>query len=198
LRRSKFLDRGARFVKFRDAFAEAIKYGKRLPPPDPALDLDAAHHDIDGLRLAPVGEGAASGWWLEAQLKLRDPADEWRSWQYEDEGRYIARVWVPVYHFPPDAPELTMWRRAFFAALDDFANAKSFPGGRTRTTRQKLRLTRVPAFDANADLEPLIDLSAELAAIKARIAETDALIDQIVYRLYGLTAEEIAVVEGAS
>jgi hypothetical protein len=29
-----------------------------------------------------------------------------------------------------------------------------------------------------------------------RIAETDALIDQMVYRLYGLTAEEIQVVEG--
>ena len=28
-----------------------------------------------------------------------------------------------------------------------------------------------------------------------RIASTDALIDQIVYRLYGLTEEEIAVVE---
>lgn len=29
-----------------------------------------------------------------------------------------------------------------------------------------------------------------------RIASTGALIDQIVYRLYGLTEEEIAVVEG--
>ena len=29
-----------------------------------------------------------------------------------------------------------------------------------------------------------------------RIAPTDALIDQVVYRLYGLTEEEIAVVEG--
>jgi hypothetical protein len=30
----------------------------------------------------------------------------------------------------------------------------------------------------------------------ARIAETDGLIDEVVYRLYGLTAAEIAVVEG--
>jgi hypothetical protein len=30
-----------------------------------------------------------------------------------------------------------------------------------------------------------------------RIASTDELIDQIVYRLYGLTDEEIAVMEGA-
>ncbi len=32
--------------------------------------------------------------------------------------------------------------------------------------------------------------------IKERLARTDALIDQVVYRLYGLTEEEIAVVEG--
>ena len=33
-------------------------------------------------------------------------------------------------------------------------------------------------------------------ALVTRIQETDDLIDQIVYRLYGLTEEEIAVVEG--
>ena len=32
--------------------------------------------------------------------------------------------------------------------------------------------------------------------IKERLARTDALIDQVVYRLYGLTEEEIRVVEG--
>jgi phage tail protein X len=30
-----------------------------------------------------------------------------------------------------------------------------------------------------------------------KIADTDDLIDQIVYKLYGLTEEEIAVVEGS-
>jgi hypothetical protein len=32
--------------------------------------------------------------------------------------------------------------------------------------------------------------------LKERLAKTDALIDQVVYRLYGLTEEEIEVVEG--
>jgi hypothetical protein len=32
--------------------------------------------------------------------------------------------------------------------------------------------------------------------MKDRLAKTDALIDQVVYRLYGLTEEEIGVVEG--
>jgi hypothetical protein len=53
----------------------------------------------------------------------------------------------------------------------------------------------VPAFDAEADLAPLVELSRELAAVKGQIARTDALIDQIVYRLYGLTEDEVAVVE---
>lgn len=36
----------------------------------------------------------------------------------------------------------------------------------------------------------------KLAPIKAQIAATDTLIDDIVYKLYGLTAEEIGIVEG--
>jgi len=46
---------------------------------------------------------------------------------------------------------------------------------------------------------PMLDVyrahHAAYKALVARIASTDALIDQIVYRLYGLTEEEIAVVE---
>ena len=36
-----------------------------------------------------------------------------------------------------------------------------------------------------------------LGPLKARLAATDRLIDQIVYRLYGLTDEEIAIVESS-
>jgi hypothetical protein len=32
--------------------------------------------------------------------------------------------------------------------------------------------------------------------LKERLAKTDALIDAVVYRLYGLTEEEVGVVEG--
>ena len=37
---------------------------------------------------------------------------------------------------------------------------------------------------------------AALRPLKSQLRETDALIDQIVYALYGLTDDEIAVVEG--
>ena len=50
--------------------------------------------------------------------------------------------------------------------------------------QERLRLE----FDASvAKLQPLME----------RIAETDKLIDQIIYRLYWLTEEEIKIVEGA-
>ncbi len=39
-------------------------------------------------------------------------------------------------------------------------------------------------------------LTIQLQSLLARIAATDRLIDLIVYRLYGLTEEEVAVVEG--
>jgi hypothetical protein len=52
-----------------------------------------------------------------------------------------------------------------------------------REPQENLRLE----FDASlAKLRPLME----------RIAATDGLIDQIVYRLYGLTEEKIAIVEG--
>ena len=38
-------------------------------------------------------------------------------------------------------------------------------------------------------------LPAELAAVRSQIERTDRLIDHVVYRLYLLTEEEIAVVE---
>jgi hypothetical protein len=190
----KYLNRGAPFIKLGDAFAEEIKYGELLHGPP---DLAVAHHDIDGLRLVPVGDQ----WELQAQLKLRDPDDEWRSWQYEENGPstgsgrgYIARRWVPVYRLEMEEAKARYYQHAL-RVLDQFTEAKSFPGGYTRTALKKLQLSRVPAFDAEADLAPLVELSRELAAVKGQIARTDALIDQIVYRLYGLTEDEVAVVE---
>ena len=45
---------------------------------------------------------------------------------------------------------------------------------------------------------PSLSVSHSRAPLKQRIAATDRLIDQIVYRLYGLTDEEIAIVESGT
>ena len=42
------------------------------------------------------------------------------------------------------------------------------------------------------------DYQPRLLKLETHINSTDNLIDQIVYRLYGLTAEEIAIVEGTA
>ena len=42
----------------------------------------------------------------------------------------------------------------------------------------------------------LTEAGEALAPVLARIVATDALIDQVVYQLYGLSTEEVAVVEG--
>jgi hypothetical protein len=56
--------------------------------------------------------------------------------------------------------------------------------------------TPLPRYDAAVDLRPLDELADELAAVRERIECTDRLIALVVYRLYGLGDEEVAVVEG--
>jgi len=54
----------------------------------------------------------------------------------------------------------------------------------------------VEGREAREDIQREFEKSvARLSPILERIATTDQLIDQIVYRLYGLTEEEVAIVE---
>lgn len=184
----KYLDRGAACLNLPQIFAEAIKYGQLLAP-----DLGQVRHDIDGLRLLPAGDG----WLLEAELKLRDPESGWQRWQYEADSRTIARNWTPIYRLPLPLAQGRYYQQAL-PVLSQFANAGAIPGGRTRSTLQKLQAIRVPVFPPDLDLTPLLELQAELADVRQQIERTDRLIDQIVYRLYGLTAEEIQIVEEGS
>lgn len=62
--------------------------------------------------------------------------------------------------------------------------------------KNKSRIGRKLTHEFRAELREAYDRSlAKLRPIKERLRLTDALIDQIVYRLYGLTPEEIAIVE---
>ena len=153
-------------------------------------DLSTVHHDIEGLRLTQEGDGR---WLLEVRAKLRDPESGWREHQRDRDGNFIRR-WLPAYRLPLDETTGRFYHYAF-ANLDGFDDAGKFPGGFTRTTLKKLQLTRVPKF-VPVDLAPLTALERELADVRRKIQLTDDLIDQIVYRLYGLTEEEIAIVEG--
>lgn len=196
----KFLNRGAAFKKFSDIFSKAIKYGGQLTE---ETDIGAVHHDIEGLQLEPENpsdrskrsdgsEPKTGKWQLNLKFKHRDAETDWKKWKKED-GK-IVRSTQPVYRFELSEKKGRYWQQCF-EALDEFKNSSSFPGGSTRTTHEKLMKTKIPVFDKNANIEPLIELKEELAETEEKIEKTDWLIDQVVYQLYGLSEEEIAVVE---
>ena len=65
-----------------------------------------------------------------------------------------------------------------------------------KKNRKKLAIDparREPAEAFKAEFEGSV---GKLAPLRERIRQTDGLIDAVVYRLYGLTEEEIRIVEG--
>lgn len=64
-----------------------------------------------------------------------------------------------------------------------------------KKNKRKLQIDpahREPAEALRAEFEGSV---GKLAPLRERIAATDGLIDAVVYRLYGLTEEEIKIVE---
>ncbi|MGA9350772.1 MAG: TaqI-like C-terminal specificity domain-containing protein [Anaerolineae bacterium] len=180
----RFVDRDTSCVKLDEALGGPLGAGEMVG------NLSAVHHNIEGLRLTQEDNGR---WLLEVRAKLRDPESDWREHQRDKEGNFI-RQWLPAYRLPLDKATGRFYHYAF-AHLGGFAGAGKFPGGSTRTTLEKLKATKVPKL-VSVDLAPLTVLDAELTEVRRKIRLTDDLIDQIVYRLYGLTEEEIAIVEG--
>ena len=81
--------------------------------------------------------------------------------------------------------------------------AGGFAGFRRSATKNnslvdRLEALTLPDVDATRDgLERYIDVKERADELDEKIEKTDALIDQIVYDLYGLTDEEIEIVEEA-
>jgi hypothetical protein len=187
------LEREADLFRFVERDTPCLRLDKALGSPlatgEMASDLSAVRHDIEGLRLSQEEDGR---WLLEVRAKLRDPEGGWREHQRDQDGNLV-RQWLPVYRLPLDEATGRFYHYAF-AHLRGFDGAGKFPGGYTRTALEKLQATKVPKF-VPVDLAPLVALEAELADVRRKIWLTDDLIDQIVYKLYGLTEEEIAIVE---
>lgn len=187
----KYFSSQSRVEKLGDIFRQEIKYADPGIGPEPDVSI-MENHDPDGIRLVPHEPGY---WGIDVLLKIRDRAGDWKSWQYEEDGRSIKRRWVSAYRFEMDEKKARYYEFAF-EVLDQFENFTSFPGGYTRSARQKLLATKIPEYEPDVDLTPLVELRQELEEVDEKIERTDTLIDQIVYKLYGLTEEEIAIVEG--
>ena len=78
-----------------------------------------------------------------------------------------------------------------FAGYRDNATATISPLDRLES------LTLPKLADVEGGIERYVDASERAAELDAKIERTDELIDQIVYELYGLTDEEIEIVEDA-
>jgi hypothetical protein len=188
------LERGADLFSFLLRNTPCLQLSKILGGPlstgELLDDFSTVRHDIEDLRWSQEAEGS---WRLEVQAKLRDPESGWRKHQRDQNGKLI-RQWMPVYRLELDE-QVGRFYHYVFANLKGFDGTGRFPGGSTRTLLQKLHATKVPQF-VPVDLTPLVELETELNEVKRRIRLTDELIDQIVYKLYGLTEEEIAIVGG--
>nr|WP_324603089.1 restriction endonuclease [Halarchaeum acidiphilum] len=81
--------------------------------------------------------------------------------------------------------------------------ADGFAGFRDNATKTNSLVDRLQAVtlpdpdDVAADLERYAETKARADDLDAKIEQTDALIDEIVYDLYGLSDEEIEIVEEA-
>ncbi|AGB32404.1 putative restriction/modification enzyme [Natrinema pellirubrum DSM 15624] len=85
-------------------------------------------------------------------------------------------------------------------AVDEAGGFANFRETATKTNSpvDRLRKLTLPAVDDVRDgLESYLETKARAEELEAKIEKTDDLIDEIVYELYGLTDEEIAIVEEA-
>ncbi len=85
-------------------------------------------------------------------------------------------------------------------AVDEAGGFANFRGTATKTNSliDRLKAIELPDVDDVADdLENYLRTKERAAELDAKIEQTDELIDEIVYELYGLTDEEIAIVEAA-
>ncbi|WP_456474786.1 Eco57I restriction-modification methylase domain-containing protein [Candidatus Pyrohabitans sp.] len=168
---------------FSSLFKEEIKYARPLNK-----EILERNHDITSLRLKKEGEE----WVLEAELKLRDEEDN-----FVKEGNRIKYEWAEIYAFDMDDNKAGFYR-AVFDNLKGFNNAR-IPGGKTKSVKNKLFRANIPVFEErkSSNIKPYLELEEELKLLEDKIQKTDDLIDQIVYRLYGLTDDEIKIVENA-
>jgi len=85
-------------------------------------------------------------------------------------------------------------------AVDEAGGFANFRGTATKTNSlmDRLRALTLPRVeDVRDGLASYRETVARAEELEAKIARTDRLIDEIVYELYGLTDEEIEIVEDA-
>jgi len=126
----------------------------------------------------------------------------------DDEGAYETDQWGYTETEPLPALRITDLTETEADLIEAFVpvavdEAGGFAGFRETATKtnspvDRLRKLTLPAVsDVEAGLESYVRTVERAEELERKIERTDDLIDEIVYELYGLTDEEIAIVEDA-
>ena len=172
--------------------------GERYQPPAGLADsiLTATTADYENLRIGTVsiaGEGSKLVVRATARYKPENPdAHETDRWGYTETDPLDAMEFVGL----PDAERELVEAFVPHAINDE----DDFNENATKTISPLDRLEglALPALsDVEDGLERYLDAEERATELDKKIEKTDNLIDQIVYELYGLTDEEIEIVEEA-
>ena len=184
--------------------------GRYQPAPGAPDSLLAATTEThDGLRVGRlVAERTGDTVHVRATARFK-PGEDRESWPdavptgaERDQWEYVETDPLPVCTLHDcteiEAGLVVHWLRALNDADSGFS---AYRETATKTISLLDRLYDLRLPDPNDDrvadaLRPFLDNAQAAAELDRQIAFTDELIDQIVYRLYGLTDEEEAVVEG--
>lgn len=176
-----------------------------VQPPEGAADspLTDTATDREKLRVGSCAVVRDSPSSLEIRLAARyKPEDENEDGNETDRWGYTETDLLPALRLSDLEERQADLLEAFVpVAVDEAGGFADFRETATKTNSlvDRLRNLTLPAVDDVEDgLESYLETMKRAEELEETIAKTDDLIDQIVYELYGLTDEEIAIVEEAA
>lgn len=188
----KYIPRDAPTESFEEVLSEELKYASK--PNDIAFE---SRHDIEQLNLKKSKE--SDKWLLSAKLKMRESTNDGDyKWKRNDDDNGIVRRYVDLYKFPDNlVNEEKMHKYSIVLDnYDEFENKSplsGYPGGKTRTVKDKLELTDLPVI-GDYNLKPYFDLQSEIIEQESKIRELYSAVNDIVYQMYGLSEDEVKTI----
>jgi len=176
---------------------EGEKLGSLAIPPSGVGNSILVNNDYDSLRIDKVSF-RASNELLTILLTARYKAENLKEYETDQWG-YTETEPIPAMEFHG----LSEMEQALVKEFVPLAIEKGggFANFRKKATKTKSLLDRLEALtlprleDVEDGLKKYLEIKQRAEELDEQIKKTDELIDQIVYRLYELTDEEIAIVE---
>jgi hypothetical protein len=173
-------------------------------PPDNVADapVSKTSEDLDSLRVGSVDVERESPTAVEIRLSARYKPEDMDSDDEEtDQWGYIETEPLPALRITNlDKHEADLIEAFVPVAVDKAGGFANFRETATKTNSlvDRLRKLTLPRIEEVGDgLESYIETKERAEELDRKIERTDDLIDEIVYDLYGLTEEEVEIVENA-